>query len=197
MHRYAARTAALGLLACALTFTACAPGRSVVRGNWPDGRIMTPVRHSRVVVPVPVAARANQSPTDEFLPAEPADAGLTAADFNRMGVLQAIHFAFDRDRVQRSQIDIVEANAQWLRGHATARIIIEGHCDERGTREYNQALGQRRANAARDFLISLGIDPARIETVSYGEELPADPAHNEAAWAENRRADFIIVATRP
>lgn len=196
MSRIPARTAVLALLLCATVSSACAPGRSIVRGSWPDGRIHVPARQTPMYIPEakPVAVDAA---TDEWLPAEPAHGALTAADLNRMGVLQEIHFGFDSAAVESGQIPIVEANARWLADNPTARIIVEGHCDERGTRKYNMSLGQRRANATRDFLISLGVDPSRIEVVSYGEELPEDPASNERAWAMNRRAVFVIVATRP
>ena len=81
----------------------------------------------------------------------------------------------------------MKKNPRWV-------VTIEGHCDERGTAEYNLALGERRANTARDYLVSLGIPAARVKTVSYGKEFPFDPAHNEGAWAKNRRAHFVITA---
>ena len=93
-----------------------------------------------------------------------------------------------------TQHDILLANAAWLLDNPSARLIVEGHCDERGTRRYNLALGQRRADTVRAALVALGVDFARIEVVSYGEELPADPQSNERGWRDNRRAEFIIVA---
>ena len=168
---------------------ACAPGRSIVRGNWPDGRIES--NRSRVARPVPAP---HAEPAAEWVAAEPMPE-LSAADLNRANVLQAIHFAFDSAAADStSQRDILAANAAWLTENPGARLIVEGHCDERGTRRYNLALGQRRAEAARAELVALGIDFSRIEVVSYGEELPADPRSNEAAWRGNRRAEFIIVA---
>jgi len=171
--------------------SACAPGRSIVRGNWPDGRIDT--TGSRVVrrVPPPPVEPAEV----EWVAAEPMLAA-SAADLNRMNVLQTVHFAFDSAAVDSTtQHDILLTNATWLLANPGVRLIVEGHCDERGTRRYNLALGQRRAEAARAELVALGVDFGRIEIVSYGEELPADPQSNEAAWRENRRAEFIIVAT--
>ena len=114
----------------------------------------------------------------------------SAADLNRMNVLQTIHFGVD----SATQHDILLANAAWLLDNPSARLIVEGHCDERGTRRYNLALGQRRADTVRAALVALGVDFARIEVVSYGEELPADPQSNERGWRDNRRAEFIIVA---
>ncbi len=173
------------------TIAACAPGRSIVRGNWPDGRLET--HSSRVTRRVPPPP-APEPEAIAWVAADPMD-GLSAADLNRMNVLQTIHFAFDSASVgSRTQEEILAANAAWLIEHPTARVIVEGHCDERGTRRYNLALGQRRAEAARAALVALGVDFGRIEVVSYGEELPADPQSNEAAWRENRRDEFVIVA---
>jgi peptidoglycan-associated lipoprotein len=87
---------------------------------------------------------------------------------------------------------VLQQNGDWLLGNPQYNIRIEGHCDERGTIEYNLALGERRASAVRDYLVSLGVDAFRIRIVSYGEEDPADPGHDEAAWARNRRGVFVI-----
>lgn len=185
----------LPLLALALLLTsACAPGHSIVRGNWPDGRLEASPR-ARILAPAPVASRTAVETEEEWQPAEADANGLSAADLNRMDVLRTVHFDFDSSTIRHDQVAIMEANAGWLIDHPGTRIIVEGHCDERGTREYNLALGQRRANAAADFLVALGIDPARIETVSFGEELPAMAGHDERAWAANRRAVFVITAT--
>ena len=87
---------------------------------------------------------------------------------------------------------IIEKKAQFLKQHPDQKTLIEGHCDERGSVEYNLALGERRAAAVRNQLISFGVDPDRIQTVSYGKERPVDPAHTEEAWAKNRRAQFVL-----
>ena len=89
---------------------------------------------------------------------------------------------------------MLDANAEVLKRYATWVVTIEGHCDERGTAEYNLALGERRAVAARSYLVSLGIGADRLKTVSYGKEFPFDPGHDEAAWAKNRRAHFVITS---
>ena len=89
---------------------------------------------------------------------------------------------------------ILKENAELLKKYPKVKIQIEGHCDERGTNEYNLALGERRANSTKNYLVSLGISPDRISTISYGEEKPLDPGHNEEAWAKNRRAHTIITA---
>ncbi|HYA28430.1 MAG TPA: OmpA family protein, partial [Acidobacteriota bacterium] len=89
------------------------------------------------------------------------------------------------------------ANADWLKGNPAARVEIEGHCDERGTNEYNLALGAKRAQAARDYLANLGVNSNRLSTISYGEEIPVCKESNEACWKQNRRARFVISAAKP
>ncbi len=106
--------------------------------------------------------------------------------------LERIHFDFDKYNLRPDAIEVLTRNAEILLQHPEISIVIEGHCDERGTEEYNLALGERRAAAARDFLIRFGIDKSRISIVSYGEERPLDPRSNEEAWAKNRRAEFVI-----
>ncbi len=108
------------------------------------------------------------------------------------GPLKDIHFAFDSYKIDQSGKDILAANAEWLKGNAGKKVQVEGHCDERGTNEYNMVLGANRARAAADQLRALGVEASRISTVSYGEELPVDPRHNEEAWAKNRRAHFKV-----
>ncbi len=103
-----------------------------------------------------------------------------------------INFDFDRSEIRDDQKEALTRNAEWIQNNGDTRIQIEGHCDERGTEEYNLALGERRANTVRDYLISYGIDPARLYTISYGEELPINPEHTEDAWAQNRRSHFLV-----
>jgi peptidoglycan-associated lipoprotein len=104
------------------------------------------------------------------------------------GVLKDVNFAFDSYKIDGKAKDVLNANAEWLKANAGSKVQIEGHCDERGTNEYNMALGNNRARAAFDYLRTLGVEVSRMSTVSYGEELPLDPRHNEEAWAKNRRA---------
>ncbi len=107
--------------------------------------------------------------------------------------LKSIFFDFDQAVIREDQKEIMLQNAQWLKAHPQIRVRIEGNCDERGTAEYNLALGQKRAEAAKEFLLGLGISPQRMQTISYGFERPLDPGHNEEAWAKNRRVDFTIL----
>lgn len=105
-----------------------------------------------------------------------------------------IHFDFDKYDIRLGNAEILKANAAVLTKNPNVKIQIEGHCDERGTTEYNLALGERRANSTKNYLLSLGISAARISTISYGKERPSDPGHNEEAWAKNRRSHFIILS---
>jgi peptidoglycan-associated lipoprotein len=104
--------------------------------------------------------------------------------------LKDVHFAFDSYALDSTAKSILKDNASWLSKNSSVRVQVEGHCDERGTNEYNMVLGANRARAAKDYLRSLGVADSRLSTVSYGEELPLDPGHNETAWAKNRRAHF-------
>lgn len=103
-----------------------------------------------------------------------------------------VFFALDKSDISDKAAATLKRQAAWLQKYANRTIVVEGHADERGTREYNLALGERRANAVREYLISLGVSPARIETISYGKERPAVVGSNEAAWAQNRRGVTLV-----
>ena len=105
--------------------------------------------------------------------------------------LERIHFDFDRSDIKSEYKATLEGNAGWLKKHSKENVTVQGHCDERGTEEYNIALGHRRANATKSYLVSLGISGDRLKTRSYGEEKPLETCHNESCWWKNRRADFI------
>ena len=109
-----------------------------------------------------------------------------------LNVGDRIFFAFDRSDLNANSRATLEKLASWLTTYQNVTITIEGHCDERGTREYNLALGERRADAARDYLVALGIDGGRLSTISYGKERPAVLGSNEEAWAQNRRDVFVV-----
>ena len=109
-----------------------------------------------------------------------------------MVMQEDIFFEFDKSMLTPMAQDNLMRKAEWLRANADANVTIEGHCDERGTPEYNLALGDRRAESTKAYLVDLGINASRLSTVSYGEERPLDPASNEEAWAKNRRGHFVI-----
>ncbi len=110
----------------------------------------------------------------------------------RDGRIRPVFFAYDKAELTQDAKAILRANARWMREFPGAQFVIEGHCDERGSEEYNLALGDRRAQAAFEFIRQLGVNASNVRTISYGEERPFDTGHNEAAWAKNRRAHFRI-----
>jgi len=105
---------------------------------------------------------------------------------------QDINFDFDKYDLRPDARTILDRKVAFLNQNGSVRVQIEGHCDERGTNAYNLALGERRANAAKQYITTAGVNAARLSTISYGEERPLDPGHDEAAWARNRRAHFVI-----
>ena|SRR3989338_4980379 len=105
--------------------------------------------------------------------------------------LNRIHFDFDRAEIKSEYKKTLEGNAAWLKQNKGTKVSVEGHCDERGTEEYNIALGHRRARAAKDYVVSLGVDSGRLSTRSFGEEKPLESCHNESCWWKNRRAEFV------
>ena len=107
--------------------------------------------------------------------------------------METIYFAFDSSAVSDRFMDTIKNNVKYLKDNPKANVVIEGHCDERGTTEYNLALGQKRAVKVKELYVQLGIKPKRIVTMSYGKEMPADKRHNEAAWAKNRRAETKLI----
>ena len=111
--------------------------------------------------------------------------------------LKDVLFEYDSYDLRGNARDILRGNADWLKGNPSARIEVEGHCDERGTSEYNLALGAKRSQTAKDYIVSLGISPERISTISYGEEIPVCTEPNENCWRQNRRARFVVVPSRP
>jgi len=138
----------------------------------------TPVREAPVV-PAPVVA-------DDPMASRSVD------DLNRDSPFKPVFYLYDSAELTADARGILDADASILKNYPTWAITVEGHCDERGTAEYNLALGERRAVAAQSYLVSLGIAASRIRTVSYGKEFPFDPGHDESAWALNRRAHIVI-----
>ncbi len=138
--------------------------------------------------PAPPVSRVDTTPPPPPPPPPPktTEAALKSEDF------AIAHFDFDSYALREDARAALDKDAGLLRSNAGANVTVEGHCDERGTAEYNQALGEKRAQAARDYLVAAGIDAGRLQTVSYGKERPIDPGHNEEAWAKNRRAQLVI-----
>lgn len=122
---------------------------------------------------------------------ETAAQGVAATEEQR-SAFQDIRFDFDKTLIREDAKSVLANVADYMKRNNGTRLLIEGHADERGTGEYNMALGERRAESARSYLVSLGVAPARVATVSFGEEKPADTGHGEEAWAKNRRAHFVL-----
>jgi peptidoglycan-associated lipoprotein len=153
---------------------------------------------------VVLGACAGQQTKEEAQPAQPAagaagqqpqagavSSGGVAMNPNSILAKRSVYYDFDRSEIKAEYRPMIEAHAGYLRDHAQATVRIEGNCDERGSREYNLALGQRRADGVRKALALLGVADSRIETVSWGEEKPRAQGHDEQAWAQNRRSDII------
>ncbi|MBT8137458.1 MAG: peptidoglycan-associated lipoprotein Pal [Gammaproteobacteria bacterium] len=135
-------------------------------------------------------------PVTQPPPPPPPPPGPTPEEMREMALQQllgqrTLYFDFDTSEIRREFVDIIEAHARNLARNPSQRIMLEGHCDERGSREYNIGLGERRAHAVRRALLLQGVSASQVSTVSYGEERPADPGHNESAWSRNRRVEII------
>jgi peptidoglycan-associated lipoprotein len=188
----AARRGAVTLLVlAALGAGACAKKEPPVARPMPPPPVTDTTPSRPPAPPEPVSEPAPVPPvpvTDDAIGSRSLD------DINRDSPLKPVFFGLDQSEVDAAGQQVLQANGDVLKKYATWQITIEGHCDERGTAEYNLALGERRAVAARNYLVSLGIAADRVKTVSYGKEFPFDPAHTEAAWAKNRRAHFVVTA---
>ena len=140
-------------------------------------------------------------PEPRVAAAEHPEGGVTASELpanleelNRAGYLKDAFFDTNKSELRPDTREVLAADAPWLKGHPTVKILIEGHCDERNTEEYNLALGWGRANAVKAYLVSLGVAADRIATISYGEERPFATCHDESCWWQNRRARLVITA---
>src|SRR2546428_9806496 len=157
----------------------------------PNVPTMTTTTETRVANPPDfVQTQTTPQVTVETLPTDVEELNRVA---EQRGYLQDAFFSFDESTLPPDAQTALTTSANWVEKKPQYSLLIEGHCDERGTEQYNLALGDRRANAAKEYIVALGIDGNRIRTVSYGEERPFDPGHDEAAWAKNRRAHLVIV----
>lgn len=162
-------------------------------GNKPKTAVDTKPTPAPAVTAAPerVVTAPPRAP-ETTVTASPIDGSI--AELNAKGYLRDALFDYDKADLRDDARSVLAANADWLKKFSTVQVLIEGHCDERGTAAYNLALGDRRANAARDYFASLGVDASRIKTVSYGKERPICTDSNEACWQRNRRAAFVITA---
>ena len=143
---------------------------------------------------LPPPPAATPAPTETATPTPSGPSVGTQAHFeDAVGGSTVIYFDTDRFNIDSADAAALQAQAQYFARYPQLTFTVEGHCDERGTREYNLALGERRANAAKNYLVGLGVSPDRIRTVSYGKERPVALASNEAAWSQNRRAASVVI----
>jgi len=154
-----------------------------VSGSNTPGRPASPPEPAREPVSVP-----SEPMRDDAI------ASASLDDLNKNSLLKPVYFELDSSELSAANQKTLDENAALLKRYPSWAVTIEGHCDERGTAEYNLALGERRAGTARTYLVSLGIAADRLRTVSYGREFPFDPGHDEAAFSKNRRAHFVITA---
>ena len=188
-----------GLVATLLVVlvTACTARSSPVTPPAPPAPDPEPSA-SPAVPPTPAPPPPAPRPPAPIVPPDPIPLDTFESrsldDLNRESPLQIVFFDYDSAELQEAARAALRVNADLLNSSMSWVVTIEGHCDERGTAEYNLGLGERRAFAARNYLLELGIAAQRVRTVSYGKEFPFDPAHDERAWAQNRRAHFVITA---
>ena len=176
-----------------VTADVSAPPRAAAPAPPRSGGAATP--ESPVTPLAEVTTRPGTAPPGAPEPRTPLGSARPApAEFAARAELEDIHFDFDRHDIRPGDARILDVSAAWLQENPGTLVLIEGHCDERGTDAYNLALGDRRAKAAVDYLVSRGIQAERMNTLSYGKERPVCQEHTEACWAKNRRAHFLVKA---
>ena len=172
-------------------------GLACARRTPPANPAPTPTLGASAVTPAPPAPPQRVDDTAPVVSPSLGEDSITDRsldDLNRNSPLRPAFFPLDRSDLDDEGRGVVTANAVLLKQYGSWVVSVEGHCDERGTPEYNLALGERRAVSVKTYLVSLGISPDRIRTVSYGKEFPFDPGHTEDAWSKNRRAHFVITS---
>lgn len=162
-----------------------------------------PIETTPTPTPAPVETPTPPTPTPEpkvevtepFKPEPPVTREVVPSieEINRSGVLKTVYFGYDSSEIDDAARAALQSNADWLKKNPKFVVEIGGHCDERGTIEYNITLGNRRGDSVRQYLAGLGVNPSQLTVVSYGEEKPVDPGHGEDSWAKNRRAEFVVV----
>jgi peptidoglycan-associated lipoprotein len=161
------------------TAPAVVPPKAMASATVPEAKVASPAEDFKGPA---TATESIPDPATETLLAE------------KNGWIRDAFFPYDSAVITPESQENLGTTAQWLRNHRTYHVMIEGHCDERGTEQYNLALGDKRAYDAREYLATLGIDTQRISTISYGKEKPFDEGHDETAWAKNRRAHVVLTS---
>ena len=173
-------------------FTGCAEKKSVVTSGATQAQQVAPAQTPTQPTDTTKQSNTIAAPTDTTNIKETANEQSSLMEATAKSPISDINFDFDSSSIRPDAREILKANADYLLKHRISSIVVEGHCDERGTAEYNMALGQRRAQETKKYLVNLGIKESTIRTISYGEERPLDPGNTEEAWAKNRRAHFLI-----
>jgi peptidoglycan-associated lipoprotein len=183
--------AMLSLLLLGMVVAGCAKRPATTSAAAPAP---APAPSAPPAAPAPAAPPSTPAPPSAptTTPAPPSPARPAPSEFAAIPELQDIHFDFDKYDIRPGDAKTLDVNAAWLKANANQLVLIEGHCDERGTNEYNLALGERRAKSTMNYLVSQGVQANRITIISYGEERPLCTEHNETCWAKNRRAHFLV-----
>jgi len=191
----------------AFAWTVCVVALGMFTTACPRKKVVTPEKIVTDTAPPAVAMPPTPPPVEtkvensDFVQEKPVQAETLPADIEELnryaqshGYIQDAYFEYNEAGLSADAQSALTSSANWLKGDGKAySLLVEGHCDERGTEQYNLALGDKRANTAKEYLATLGVDGSRIRTVSYGEESPFDPGHDESAWSKNRRAHLVIV----
>jgi peptidoglycan-associated lipoprotein len=188
----AGHAAVMSLLLVGLIISGCAKRpatTAATAASAPAPRAAAPVPAPAAVAPAPSGGATTGAPATAA-PASTARPSLK--EFAAVAALKDVFFEFDKYDIRAEDAKTLDANATWLKANAENLVLIEGHCDERGTNEYNLALGERRAKAAMNYLVSQGVQANRITIISYGEERPVCNEKNESCWSKNRRAHFLV-----
>lgn len=182
------------VLICSLTiFTGCAEKKSVVTsGSAQEQQVAPAPTPAQIPTDTTKQSDSTAAPTDTPNIKETANEQSSLMEATAKSPISDINFDYDSSSIRPDAREILKTNADYLLKHRISSIVVEGHCDERGTAEYNMALGQKRAQETKKYLINSGIQESIIKTVSYGEERPLDPNNNEEAWTKNRRAHFVV-----
>ena len=187
------------LLLAVVLVPACRTKKTPAPKTVPTTVTNTPPPDVTLTVPTTTVATATQDFVQETAPPKVTTEALPAdvEELNRVvqsrGYIQDAFFGYDEAAISADAQAALTSSATWLKKNGQYNLLIEGHCDERGTEQYNLALGDRRANIVKEYLATLGVDASRMRTVSYGEERPFDAGHSEANWAKNRRAHLVLV----
>jgi peptidoglycan-associated lipoprotein len=152
----------------------------------PVGQVETPKTEEQPIAPIGTEESLDTAPIEPV-------SDLTILEGRSTGPMLPVYFDFDQSNIRADQKGRVENNAAYLKDNPQGRVVIEGNCDERGTNEYNMALGERRAISTKKYIVNLGVSADRVNTISYGEERPLNYGHDELAWSQNRRADFVEI----